>query len=110
LQNPCRAFWRGSTTKVRHYDPSSGIFKDGTMQEAVRLQLQHWDLIAAGDFGAAYASSVARICEFHQNAGVAPQWYVGCRLTLVAEQLMQAVEAEVQLPRFGRGAQADARA
>jgi methyl-accepting chemotaxis protein len=92
--------------KVRHYDPSCGIFKDGAMQEAVRLQLQHWDLIAAGDFGAAYASSVARICEFHQHAGVAPQWYVGCRLMFVAEQLMQAVEAGVQVPRFGRAAQA----
>ena len=42
--------------KVRHYDPSSGIFKDGAMQEAIRMQVQHWDLIAAGDFGADYIS------------------------------------------------------
>jgi len=42
---------------------------------------------------------VARICEFHQQAGLAPQWYVGCRLMFVAEQLMQAVEGEVQVPR-----------
>jgi methyl-accepting chemotaxis protein len=95
--------------KVRHYDPACGIFKDGAMQEAARLQLQHWDLIAAGDFGAAYTGSVARICEFHQQAGVAPQWYVGCRLMFVGEQLMQAVEAEAQMPRFGRAAQAAAR-
>ena len=27
--------------KVRQYDPTSGIFKDGAMQEAIRLQLQH---------------------------------------------------------------------
>jgi Protoglobin len=74
------------------------FWRDGAMQEAVWLQLQHWDLIAAGDFGAAYASSVARICEFHQNAGVAPQRY-GCRLTFVAEQLMQAVEAEASALR-----------
>ena len=53
---------------VRRYDPSSGIFKEGTMQEAVRLQLHHWDLIAACEFGAAYASSVARICEINQRA------------------------------------------
>ena len=33
--------------KVRHYDPACGIFRDGAMQEAIRLQLQHWDLIAA---------------------------------------------------------------
>jgi methyl-accepting chemotaxis protein len=92
--------------KVRHYDPAYGIFKDGAMQEAVRMQLQHWDLIAAGDFGAAYASSIARFCEFNQRAGVAPQWYVGCRLMFIADQLMKAVETEVPIPRFGRAAQA----
>jgi methyl-accepting chemotaxis protein len=92
--------------KVRQYDPSSAIFKEGAMQEAIRLQLQHWDLIGGGDFGPAYISSVARICEFNQRAGVAPQWYVGCRLMFVAEQLMKAVESEVQIPRFGNAAHA----
>jgi len=92
--------------KVRHYDPSSGIFRDGAMQEAVRIQLHHWELISAGDFGAAYADSIARFCELNQRAGVAPQWYVGCRLMFIGDQLMKAVEAEVQIPRFGRAAQA----
>jgi hypothetical protein len=76
------------------------------MQEAVRLQLQHWDLIAVGDFGADYASSTTRFCELNQRAGVAPQWYVGCRLMFIADQLMKAVESEIQVPRFGRAAQA----
>ncbi len=92
--------------KVRHYDPSCGIFRDGAMHEAIRMQLQHWDLIAACDFGQAYASSIARFCEFNQRAGVAPHWYVGCRMMFVATQLMKAVEAEVQIPRFGKAAQA----
>jgi methyl-accepting chemotaxis protein len=92
--------------KVRHYDPASGVFADGAMQEAIRLQLQHWELISACDFGTAYTSSIARICEFNQRAGVAPQWYVGCRLMFIANQLMQAVESEVPVPRFGRAAQA----
>ncbi len=92
--------------KVRHHDPSSAIFKDGAMQEAIRMQLQHWDLIAAGDFGAAYAGSIAQFCEFNQRVGVAPQWYVGCRLMFIADQLMKAIETEVQVPRFGRAAQA----
>jgi methyl-accepting chemotaxis protein len=91
--------------KVRQYDPSCGIFKDGVMQEAIRLQLQHWDLIGAGDFGLAHLSSVARICEFNQRSGVAPQWYIGCRLMFIANQLMQAVESEIQIPRFGAAAQ-----
>src|SRR6266704_334407 len=92
--------------KVRHYDPSSAIVKDGAMPEAIRMQVEHWDLIAAGDFGAAYNQSIARFCEFNQRAGVAPQWYVGCRLMFIADQLMKAVETEVQIPRFGRAAQA----
>ena len=95
--------------KVRHYDPSSGIFKDGAIQEAIRLQLQHWDLVGAADFSLPYFSSVARFSEFNQRAGVAPQWYVGCRPMFIADQLMKAVETEVQVPRFGRAAQAAAR-
>jgi methyl-accepting chemotaxis protein len=88
--------------KVRHYDPESGLFRDGVMQEAVRLQLQHWDLIGACDFGPAYANSIARFAELHQRAGVAPHWYIGCRQMFVAEKLLRAVEAEVQIPRYGR--------
>jgi methyl-accepting chemotaxis protein len=92
--------------KVRNSDPSCGIFRDGAMQEAVRMQLNHLDLIAACDFGAAYADSIARFCELNQRAGVAPQWYVGCRMMFISDQLMKAVEIEVEIPRFGRAAQA----
>ncbi|MDP1866487.1 MAG: protoglobin domain-containing protein [Bradyrhizobium sp.] len=90
--------------KVRQHDPSSGIFQNGAMQEAIRLQLQHWDLIGAAEFSLPYFSSVARLSEFHQRAGVAPQWYVGCRLMFIADQLMKAVETEVELPRDERAA------
>jgi methyl-accepting chemotaxis protein len=96
--------------KVRHYDPASGVFKDGTMQESIRLQLQHWDLIASGNFGAEYQASAARFCELNQRAGVVPQWYVGIRLMFIAEQLMTAVEAEVEMPRFGAQAARDRKA
>ena len=92
--------------KIRHSDPGCGIFKDGAVQEAIRLQLLHWDLISAAEFGPAYLASVARFCEFNQGLGVAPQWYVGCRQIYIADQLMKAVEGEVEVPRFGRAAQA----
>jgi len=92
--------------KVRHYDPSCAIFKDGGMQEAIRMQLHHWDLIGSSDFGPGYSGSITRFCEFNQRIGVAPQWYVGCRLMFIADQLMKAVEAEIQIPRFGRAAHA----
>lgn len=85
--------------KIRQHDPSCGIFKEGAMREAVRMQLQHWNLIGGGDFGLAYLSSVARFCEFNQRAGVAPQWYIGCRQMFVAGQLIGAVEEEVQTPQ-----------
>jgi methyl-accepting chemotaxis protein len=92
--------------KVRQYDPASSIFKDNAIQEAIRLQLQHWDLIGGGEFGLPYISSVARFCEFNQRLGVTPQWYVGCRMMFIGDQLMKAVESEVQIPRFGHAAQA----
>jgi methyl-accepting chemotaxis protein len=96
--------------KVRHTDPASGVFKDGVMQEAIRLQLQHWDLIACGNFGADYQASAARFCDLNHRAGVAPQWYVGCRLMFIAEQLMKAVEGEIEMPRFGAQAARDKKA
>jgi len=90
--------------KVRKYDPDSGLFKDGLMQEAIRSQLQHWDLIGNCDFGPAYAHSIARFCELHQRAKVSAHWYIGCRQMFIGDQLMRAVEAEVAIPRFGRPA------
>src|SRR5882724_1803310 len=92
--------------KVRHYDPSSGIFKNGTMHEAIRMQLQHWELIAACNFGPDYLASATRFCELNQRAGVAPQWYVGGRQMFIADQLMKAADNEIAIPRFGRAAQA----
>src|SRR5260221_1008637 len=92
--------------KVRHYDPSCAIFKDGAMQEAIRMQQQHWDLIGSCEFGPEYIGSIKRFCEFNQRIGVSPQWYVGCRLLFIADQMMKAVETEIQIPRFGRAAQA----
>jgi methyl-accepting chemotaxis protein len=93
--------------KVRHYDPSCGIFKDRQLlQDAIRLQVAHWDLIGAGDFGANYVASANRICELNHRAGVAPQWYIGCRMMFISDQLMKAVESEIAMPRFGRAAQA----
>ena len=93
--------------KVRHYDPTCGIFKDRQLlQDVIRLQVAHWDLIGAGDFGADYAASANRICELNHRAGVAPQWYIGCRMMFISDQLMKAVESEIAMPRFGRAAQA----
>src|SRR3954466_11840748 len=45
--------------KVRQYDPASPLFSDGVMQEAIRLQLAHWDLIASGNFTGDYQVSAA---------------------------------------------------
>ena len=92
--------------KVRRYDPSCGIPGEDAMQDAIRMQLQHWNLIGGGEFGLAYISSIARFCELNQRAGVAPQWYIGCRLMFVADQLIRAVETEVRIPDDETTAQA----
>ena len=92
--------------KVRQYDPSCGIPGEDAMQDAIRMQLQHWNLIGGGDFGLAYISSIARFCELNQRAGVAPQWYIGCRLMFVADQLIRAVEHEVEVPNDETAARA----
>jgi hypothetical protein len=92
--------------KVRQYDPSCSILKEDAMQDAIRMQLQHWNLIGGGEFGLAYISSIARFCELNQRAGVAPHWYVGCRLMFVADQLIRAVETEVEVPDHETAAQA----
>ena len=92
--------------KVRQYDPSCGIPGEDAMQDAIRMQLQHWNLIGGGEFGLAYISSIARFCELNQRAGVAPQWYIGCRLMFIADQLIRAVETEVEVPNDETAAQA----
>lgn len=92
--------------KVRQYDPSCGILKHDVMRDAVRMQLQHWNLIGGGEFGLAYLSSIGRFCELNERAGVAPHWYIGCRPMFVAEQLIRAVETEIQIPDDGQEAQA----
>ena len=35
--------------KVRQYDPSCGIPGEDAMQDAIRMQLQHWNLIGAAN-------------------------------------------------------------
>ncbi len=70
------------------------------------MQLQHWELIAACNFGPDYLNSATRFCELNQRAGVAPQWYVGGRQMFIADQLMKAADNEIAIPRFGRAAQA----
>ncbi len=57
--------------KVRQYDPSCSIFKEGMMQEAVRLQLQHWDLIGGGEFGRSFASSISASASHHNGMSAA---------------------------------------
>ncbi len=93
--------------KVRHYDPSSGIFKHPqAVADAIRMQLAHWELIVAGEFGETYRISAQRICEFHHTVGMAPQWYIGCRQMFLTDQLAREAQASVIVPRFGKAAAA----
>ena len=46
----CPASWRGSTTRSDTTIPHAASSRMDAMQEAIRLQLHHWDLIASRRF------------------------------------------------------------
>jgi methyl-accepting chemotaxis protein len=84
-----------ATPQVRRF------FRDEThIERAKDAQHEHWRLIAAGDYGAAYAEDVRRIGEAHARIGLEPSWYIG-GYAIMLEQLLTAV-VEASWPKgFG---------
>jgi methyl-accepting chemotaxis protein len=77
--------------KVRVVPEISRLFGDPNhMAHAKSKQLQHWDLIASGEFGSQYAEKVRAIGKTHARLGLEPRWYIG-GYALVAEQLVHAL-------------------
>jgi len=78
------------------------------MQEAVRMQLHHWELIAACDFRRSLRR-LGRTLLRVQSArpAVAPQWYVRLPSDVHCRPDDEGgPENEIAMPRFGRAAQA----
>jgi methyl-accepting chemotaxis protein len=68
------------------------MFKDPAhMRHARDMQLKHWDVIASGEFGEAYAASVTRIGETHNRLGLEPRWYIG-GYSFIMSSVIRAIE------------------
>jgi methyl-accepting chemotaxis protein len=70
--------------------------------EAIALQLDHWNLIASGNFGEELQLSAVKVSQLHQKAELLPQWYGGSRIMFLLTQLKILLVKENPVPRFGR--------
>jgi methyl-accepting chemotaxis protein len=61
------------------------------MRHAREMQLKHWDVIAAAEFGDQYVKSVTRIGETHNRLGLEPRWYIG-GYNFILSRLIAAIE------------------
>src|SRR5258707_11283410 len=46
------------------------------MRHAKEMQVRHWDVISAAEFGESYLASVSKIGEVHNKLGLEPRWYI----------------------------------
>lgn len=89
---------------VRQYPQTSRLFSsDSHIAHAKAMQLQHWDLIATGQFDETYFRSATKIGQAHHRIGLEPRWYIGGYGHLIAG-LIRAVETKIEGPKFGRKA------
>lgn len=59
------------------------------VQHAKQRQAEHWKILSAAQFDAAYVRGVRAVGETHARLGLPPQWYIGA-YSLVTEQLLRA--------------------
>ncbi|MBU1376132.1 MAG: globin-coupled sensor protein [Alphaproteobacteria bacterium] len=99
----------GFYARVRETPETRRFFgNESHMRSASSRQAAHWDIIAAGDFGAGYAAAVRAIGQTHARLGLEPRWYIG-GYALVTEHLLHAVIRE-HWPRIPGAKRATARA
>ncbi|OJF96582.1 globin-coupled sensor protein [Pararhizobium antarcticum] len=60
------------------------------IKSAKARQARHWDLIASGNFDAAYVKAVTTIGNTHARLGLEPRWYIG-GYALILESIIGAV-------------------
>jgi methyl-accepting chemotaxis protein len=64
----------------------------GQVARAKGRQIEHWQVIAAADFGTRYADTVRAIGKTHARLGLDPRWYIG-GYALITEQLLHSIVA-----------------
>ncbi|MCC0034012.1 MAG: globin-coupled sensor protein [Rhodobiaceae bacterium] len=80
---------------ARHFRDASHI------EHAKQKQVDHWGLIATGNFDQNYIDGVTRIGKVHAKLGLEPQWYIG-GYSLIIEEVVKTI-VETELGGFGRG-------
>jgi methyl-accepting chemotaxis protein len=83
---------------ARHFRDASHI------KHAKQKQVDHWSLIATGNFDQSYIDGVTRIGKVHAKLGLEPQWYIG-GYSLIMEEVVKTI-VETELGGFGRGKKA----
>lgn len=64
-------------THIARYPEAARHFGGAThMAHAKAMQLNHWMMIAEGDFSQSYVDSVRRIGLVHSKIGLEPRWYL----------------------------------
>jgi methyl-accepting chemotaxis protein len=77
--------------------PDVGAVFNGSIIAHVReKQLDHWMLIARGDFGADYEASVRKIWGIHARLGLAPTWFIG-GYSLLSARIAEEATARIAL-------------
>ncbi|WP_374574879.1 globin-coupled sensor protein [Phenylobacterium sp.] len=93
----------GFYDKVRTTPHTRAFFDDEShITHAKSKQSEHWNVIASGDYGAAYERNVRAIGHAHARLGLEPSWYIGgyARLT-------EALAAALVADRWPRGVLSD---
>lgn len=86
---------------MTHWPAVGAVFNNSIMSHVREKQLDHWMLIAKGDFGSDYEASVRKIWGIHARLGLAPTWFIGGYSMLSARI---AEEATARLALGGKGA------
>jgi len=87
---------------VRQHEETARLFKNDThISHAKNMQVQHWDLIASGQFDDTYFQSATKIGQAHHRIGLEPRWYIGGYGHLIAG-LIRTVEMNIDTPKFGK--------
>lgn len=80
--------------KASQTPATSRLFSDARhIEHAKSKQIEHWQVIAAAEFGSEYAGKVQAIGRTHARLGLEPRWYIG-GYALITEQLLSAVIAD----------------
>ncbi|MEN9874084.1 MAG: hypothetical protein RL186_981, partial [Pseudomonadota bacterium] len=77
---------------VQKWPAVGAVFSNSIMGHVRDKQLEHWMVIAKGEFGPQYEASVHKIWGIHARLGLAPSWFIGGYSLLtarIAEEVVQ---------------------